>query len=182
MTSKRDFSYLRWNIENNSEYNKYDIVIFTDGASHTELMGGFGAVIMSSKYPSLTYKQAYGCSNNTNTGRAELFAIVHALHSTFETLRETDGLDAETIKELCPSILILSDRWDVVGKAANEFKRGVDKDLWEAYDYYTDYFDITVRHIPRDKVPMHKVVDAVASELRIVLIDFAESQSDAKHI
>lgn len=179
---QRDFNYLRWNFKDNPDYSQYDIIIFTDGASHTELMGGFGAVIMSTKYPALAYKKAYGCSNNTNTGRAELFAIVHALHTALNTLREEGGFDLETIKEMCPSILVLSDRWDVVGKAAHEFKRGVDKDLWLAYDYYTDYFDVMVRHIPRDTMPTHKIVDAIASELRIVLIDFSESQTDAKHI
>ena len=43
-------------------------------------------------------------------------------------------------------------------------------------------FDVMVRHIPRDTMPTHKIVDAIASELRIVLIDFSESQTDAKHI
>jgi ribonuclease HI len=177
-----DYNSLRWNFKDSPDYTPSDIVITTDGSGYLDKIGGFGALILSSKYLELNGTTAYGCSNHTETGRAELYAIVHALHATLEKLRGNSAWELENLRETHPTILVLSDRQDVVGKANKLFKRNVDLDLWQAYDYYETYFDIIVRHIPRDTLPIHKSVDALASELRLVLLDFTETQKDAKHI
>lgn len=118
--------------------------------------------------------------NHTETGRSELFAILHGFHTLVEKLKENTYLDC--IREEMPNVLVLSDRKDVVDSANGIAKRNVNKDLWAAYDWFTQYFDINCIHIPRDTIAPHKIVDALASELRLVLIDFTEAQKDAKII
>ena len=67
------------------DLDNYDYVIVADGSSYyTDYMGGYGAIVLT---PGMADKEAaifaFGSATHTEVGRAELQAILHALHALF---------------------------------------------------------------------------------------------------
>lgn len=160
----------------------YDFLIIADGSGWTDHIGGYGAIILSVTSPHITYEPAFGASTHTETGRAEFMAILNALHAIVDKCGYEHASQLELLKQNKPRVFILSDRMDLVGSLLGMYKRRTNLDLWAQFAWYTQYFAFTAAHITRDTFPLHKSADALASELRLVLKDFADTQTDVKNI
>lgn len=160
----------------------YDFLIIADGSGWTDHIGGYGAIILSVTSPHITYEPAFGASTHTETGRAEFMAILNALHAIVDKCGYEHANQLELLKKNKPRVFILSDRMDLVGSLLGMYKRRTNLDLWAQFAWYTQYFACTAAHITRDTFPLHKSADALASELRLVLKDFADTQTDVKNI
>lgn len=158
----------------------YDYVIVADGSSYyTDYMGGYGAIVLT---PGMADKEAaifaFGSATHTEVGRAELQAILHALHALFVENHQESSYQLELLKESNERVLVISDREDVVKSINKVYKRNVNRDMWAAFEWYEQYYDIIAEHTPRDDKDVHKIADAIASELRINLLDYAQAQQD----
>lgn len=116
------------------------------------------------------------------TGRAEFTAILTALHSIIDTLKWDNDFALKALERKRATVIVTSDREDLVGSINRVFKREKNRDLWVQFEWYEKYFDICAVHVKRDTHPTHNIVDAIASEMRIVLIDFFNTQREVKHI
>jgi hypothetical protein len=109
-------------------------------------------------------------------------AILNALHAIVDKCGYEHASQLELLKQNKPRVFILSDRMDLVGSMLGMYKRRTNLDLWAQFAWYTQYFACAAAHITRDTFPLHKSADALASELRLVLKDFADTQTDVKNI
>lgn len=162
--------------------DEYDFLIIGDGSGFTDHLGGFGAVVISSKHPKLTYERAFGCSTHTETGRSEFKALLDAMHAIIDKCDLEHTSNLEMLERNKPVIYLLSDRQDLIGSILRIYKRRTNKDLWAMFEWYEKYFTIKAAHIPRDTFSIHKSVDAIASEMRMVLIDFHKTQVSVENI
>lgn len=162
--------------------DEYDFLIIGDGSGYLDHLGGFGAVTISSKHPKLTYERSFGCSTHAETGRAEFMALLTAMHAIIETCDLEHSSKLELLEARKPVIYLLSDRMDLVGSILKLYRRKTNRDLWAMFEWYEKYFTIKAAHIPRDTFDIHKAVDAIASEMRMVLLDFHKTQVSVENI
>lgn len=160
----------------------YDFLIVGDGSGFTDHFGGYGAITISIKNPKLTYERSFGCGTHMETGRAEFMAILSAMHAIVEKCEFEHTPTLELLEKLRPTIYILSDRMDLVGSILKIYRRKTNRDLWAQFEWYERYFDIKAAHIKRDTIELHKAVDAIASEMRIVLLDVHKTQVSVENI
>jgi hypothetical protein len=114
------------------------------------------------------------------TGRAEFTAILSGLNALMDINDWRN--DLKNLIVFKKNILIISDRQDLVGSINNYYSRKANGDLWASFNWYEKYFKIEAVHVPRETVPMHKVADRVASELRMQLKAFEITQKECGHI
>lgn len=116
------------------------------------------------------------------TGRAEFTAILTALHSIVDVLSLDKKSELKALELKRPTVLIVSDREDLVGSINRLFKREKNCDLWSQFEWYEKYFDIEATHIKRNTNTTHNIVDAVASGLRNNLVEYVQIQKEINHI
>lgn len=159
---------------------KFDYTIICDGSGYTDHVGGFGAIILGNKPSGPVYEVTYGCSMHMETGRAEFTAILSGLNALMDINDWRN--DLKNLIVFKKNILVISDRQDLVGSINNYYSRKANGDLWASFNWYEKYFNVEAVHVPRETVPMHKVVDRVASELRMQLKAFEITQKECGHI
>lgn len=81
-----------------------------------------------------------------------------------------------------PSVKILSDREDLVGSINQIYARKRNGDLWAQFSWYERIFLIKAQHVKRETNNTHDTADRVASEMRLVLWDYLNTQLDSKII
>ena len=116
-----------------------------------------------------------------NTTRAELTAILEGLYRVyvyFEMIKRK--LSTKTKKK--PTILIVSDREDLVGVINKLYTSNKHGDLWARYEWYSALFDIEAKWIKRETNMMHSLSDRLASGFRLVMSDYIQSQESVDHI
>jgi hypothetical protein len=110
-------------------------------------------------------------------------AILLALRSIVDHCDMEHSSKLELMQLQKPRVYILSDRQDLVGCIMiPTWSRKKNRDLWASFNWFSRYFDIKAAHIPRDTLHIHKQVDAIASNMRIVLKDFEKSQLESGNI
>ncbi len=162
--------------------NKYDFIIYSDGSSHTDEIGGFGAIVSSPVYSNAAYVPVAGACTNTHTARAEFLAILSGLWAIVDTMGWDHSKFIATLRKERPKVLILTDREDLAGSINKVFRRHRNRDLWNQFSWYENHFSIEAKHVKRDTVPAQSAADKIASEMRIVLKEFVKIQTELNHI
>ena len=166
-----------------SEGRDYEFYIYTDGSGKGERAhcGGYAANILSIQHPDISYTSVVGGSSCMNTTRAELTAILeglHRVHVYFEMVKRK----LSTTSKKKPTILIISDREDLVGVINGLYDSNKHGDLWARYAWYSDRFDIEAKWIKRETNMLHSLSDRLASGFRLVMADYIQSQESVDHI
>lgn len=169
-----------------SPEDDYDFVVTSDGSGHyTDMIGAWAAIVTSKKYPQCGRVTSVGCCTHTETGRAEFLAILTGLHTIITSMQYEKHKSSLTMLEITmPTVLIISDRKDLVDGISGETEPEKNLDLWYQFSWYTKYFDIKARHIPGHKRlrEEHERVDCLSGLGRLVLCDFVNIQKEIKHI
>lgn len=159
---------------------KFQYKLFTDGSGFTDHIGGFASILVSSNgNPCIS---SCGCSMHMETGRAEFMAMLQGLRTIFESNNyDTRGEDLAFLERTKPGVLIISDRQDLVGSINNVYERKRNGDLWASFEWYEKYFDIEAVHVKRETVAIHKNADRIASGMRLVLLDYLETNKETEY-
>lgn len=165
-----------------SQESNTDFIIYTDGSSHTDKIGGFGAIVVSTKYPQAAYIPVAGACTNIGTDRAEFMAVLSGLWSIVDTMGWDRTKYILTLKEEQPSILVYTDREDLAGSINGVFRRHRNQDLWNQFIWFESHFNIKAKHVKRETVSVQSSADKIASEMRIVLKEFINVQTELNHI
>lgn len=160
----------------------YDFYIHSDGSGHLDHLGGFGAVVSSVRYSPLAYEPVAGCCTQTETGRAEFLAILSALHAIVDVMQWDKTSQLQSLMMSRPAVKIFSDREDLVGSINKVYSRKRNGDLWQQFAWYERIFQIDAQHVKRATDATHDIADTVASEMRLVLWDYMQTQQDSKII
>lgn len=154
----------------------YDFYIYTDGSGcPTVGPGAYAANIVSVKFPTISCTSVVGGSSRMEIGRAELTAVLDGLQ------RVVDYLNKKSIQRRL-SVLIVSDREDVVGVINKLFKAKKNLDLWARYEWYLSRFDIQAKWVKRETNVIHSLSDRLASGFRLVISDYIKCQTSVEHI
>lgn len=161
----------------------FDFYIYSDGSGHySDRVGGYGAIICSPVHDECKHIASFGCGTHMETGRAEFMAVMSALHAILE-LKGWERKSARSVlSSNKPTVLITSDRLDLVGSINKEFRRESNADLWAQFEWYEQYLDIKATHVKRDTQPTQRVADILASELRIVLLEYTQTKKELNQI
>ena len=169
-----------------SPEDDYDFVVTSDGSGHyTDMIGSWAAILTSKKYPQCARVTSVGCCTHTETGRAEFMAILTGLHTIITSMQyEKSSTTLMNLEITMPTVLIISDREDLVDGILGKTEPQKNMDLWHQFSWYSKYFDIKAKHIPGHKGlrEEHERVDCLSGLGRIVFCDFIEHQKDVKHI
>lgn len=149
--------------------------IYSDGSGLTDSgIGAYSAIILSTKYPELSCTSVVGGGTAMSTTRAELTAIIEGLYKVHTALVGTS-----TKK---PSVLVVSDRQDLVGIINNIFTRKQNKDLWARYDWLTTNLEVSGKYVKRETNITQSMADKLASGFRIVVQEFVACQQNVNHL
>lgn len=161
---------------------KFSYILYTDGSGYLDHVGGFASVLVS-RAGGTGVVTTCGAATHMETGRAEFMAILSGLHSILEaTNTDTKGFDIEELRITKPNVLIVSDRMDLVGSINNAYERKRNGDLWSAFSWYEDIFNIEAVHVHRDTVDVHREVDKLASAMRLVMLDFINTNKETSYL
>lgn len=159
---------------------KFQYKLYTDGSGFTDHIGGFASILVSSNGTPCTV--SCGCSMHMETGRAEFMAILQGLRTIFETNNyDTRGEDLSFLERVRPGVLIISDREDLVGSINRIYERKRNGDLWASFEWYEKYLTIEAVHVKRETAEIHKNVDRIASGMRMVLIDYLNTNKETDY-
>lgn len=161
----------------------YDFYVYTDGSGKGEAVscGAFAANIVSVQYPELSCTSVVGGSSCMNTTRAELTAILEGLHRLVSFFQDSHKkLSPKTTPK--PTVLVVSDREDLVGAINHVFKPTTNGDLWARFNWYARIFEIEAKWVKRETNVMQSLSDKLASGFRLVLSDYIEAQTSVDHI
>lgn len=161
----------------------YDFYIYTDGSGKGDRKhcGAYAANIISIKHPDLSYTSVVGGSSCMNTTRAELTAILEGLNRVFVYM-EMLNKKLSPKRKRKPTILIISDREDLVGMINHVSSTTKHGDLWARYAWYASLFDIEAKWVKRETNVMHSLSDKLASGFRLVIVDYVQTQESVDHI
>lgn len=162
---------------------EYEFYIYTDGSGKGDSVhaGGYAANILSLQHSDLNYTSVVGGGSCMSTTRAELTAILEGLQRVyvyFEGIGKTLSIKAKRK----PTILIVSDREDLVGVINSVYSSSKHGDLWARYAWYASIFDIEAKWIKRETNVMHKLSDRLSSGFRLVVADYITAQESVDHI
>lgn len=153
--------------------NSCDFLLYTDGSGYTDPYGGYSAMGLIMRRP-VEVVHACAAVFNTDTERMEFEALLNGIQAFLNKLKP-DKFTLAKMQVQKPTIVWFTDRESLalaVWRDENGepfYSRRSTPDLWRRFEYYEELFHIIPLCVKRDTVPAHKVVDEIASGLRVLI-------------
>lgn len=162
---------------------EFDFYVYSDGSGTGENLkpGAFAATILSIKHPELSCASVVGGNSGMGTMRAELTAMLEGIQRIYEYF-ERDHRTPSPKSKNKPTVLIVSDRDDLVGMLNHIYKISKNGDLWARMSWYAERFDIEAKWVKRETNIMHSQADRLASGFRLVVKEYVQCQESVNHI
>jgi hypothetical protein len=156
-----------------SETRSPDLILYTDGSGR-ELDGysGYAALVRTANGSARRF--VMGCMSESTTDRAEFMALLEGLRMCTELWKRNLGteLEAPGAERPRPLICWYSDRESLVMSVRKVYARDNCPDLWAAFQYYEDLFEIESHNVTEpftETDPSFVDVDLQSSTMREVL-------------
>jgi len=143
-------------------------IMYTDGSGR-DIDGYGGCSVFVQDTMTKKLHRGFLAMNQTRVSRMEMQAGLIGLRIIADIMDVVKPSRVKLYTEIGIPVLWYSDREDMTRSIRTEetgYKRRKNGDLWASLEYFEQFLDIDVRHVPRNTLPHQALADRVAGRMR----------------